>query len=305
MVVGIGETVLDIIFKNDQPQAAVPGGSTFNAVISLGRVGMPCCIVTEVGDDHVGEITCQYLRDNGVSDIYVNRPKGVKSHLSLAFLDGDNNAQYQFYKDHANVSVCALQPSFTPHDIVLFGSFFSINPIIRNEIKALLLKAKEAGAFRYYDINFRASHIADIPMVMENIKENYSLSSVVRGSLEDFTYLYNCDDVDAIYEKFIRPYCPCFICTDGSRPIQVRTPQLSLQFPTVDISTVSTIGAGDNFNAGFLYSLSRNGISFDLSTISPSDWQTIINVAQAFSADVCQQMGNSVSEIIVDKYKMN
>ena len=36
-VIGLGETVLDIIFKDDQPVAAVPGGSTFNCLISLGR----------------------------------------------------------------------------------------------------------------------------------------------------------------------------------------------------------------------------------------------------------------------------
>ena len=40
-VIGIGETVLDIIFKNNQPQRAVPGGSAFNAIISLGRAGVP------------------------------------------------------------------------------------------------------------------------------------------------------------------------------------------------------------------------------------------------------------------------
>ncbi len=29
-VIGIGETVLDIIFKNNQPDTAAPGGSTLN-----------------------------------------------------------------------------------------------------------------------------------------------------------------------------------------------------------------------------------------------------------------------------------
>ncbi len=29
-VIGIGETVLDIIFKNNQPDTAAPGGSTFH-----------------------------------------------------------------------------------------------------------------------------------------------------------------------------------------------------------------------------------------------------------------------------------
>lgn len=62
-IIGIGETVLDVIFKNDQPQSATPGGSTFNSMISLGRVvrkafpseaAVKVLMVTEVGDDHIG-----------------------------------------------------------------------------------------------------------------------------------------------------------------------------------------------------------------------------------------------------------
>ena len=50
-VIGIGETILDIIFKNEQPTAAVPGGSTFNGIISLGRLGLPVTMITETGND--------------------------------------------------------------------------------------------------------------------------------------------------------------------------------------------------------------------------------------------------------------
>ena len=32
-VIGIGETILDIIFRGDQPSAAVPGGSVFNGIV--------------------------------------------------------------------------------------------------------------------------------------------------------------------------------------------------------------------------------------------------------------------------------
>ena len=34
-VIGIGETILDIIFRGDQPSAAVPGGSVFNGIAVL------------------------------------------------------------------------------------------------------------------------------------------------------------------------------------------------------------------------------------------------------------------------------
>lgn len=293
-IIGIGETVMDIIFKNDQPQQAVPGGSTFNAIISLGRTGMPCAIVTEAGDDHVGDITCKYLEDNGVSTQYVTRRKGVKSHLSLAFLDDKNDAQYTFYKDHEGVDVEGKMPDVASLDAMLFGSFFAINPVIRTKVKAMLQTAHDAGATLYYDINFRASHIKDIPDTLENIRENMSLSSVVRGSLEDFTILFNESDVDVIYENHIRPYCECFICTNAGEPIQLRTPLLRASFPAHKIQTVSTVGAGDNFNAGFLFALMNNG-NRPLASLSLDEWSELIKTGQRFSADVCQSYQNSIS----------
>ena len=72
-VIGIGETVLDILFKNDQPQKAVPGGSTYNSIVSLGRAGVPCAMVTDVGGDHIGDMICRFLEENGVSAAYVCR----------------------------------------------------------------------------------------------------------------------------------------------------------------------------------------------------------------------------------------
>ena len=92
-VIGIGETVLDILFKNDQPQKAVPGGSTFNSIVSLGRAGVDCAMVTEVGGDHVGDIICNFLVDNGVSAEYVCRHEQNKSHITLAF---GNNISDEF-----------------------------------------------------------------------------------------------------------------------------------------------------------------------------------------------------------------
>ena len=119
-VIGIGETVLDILFKNDQVQKAVPGGSTFNSMVSLGRAGVPCSMVTDVGGDHVGDLICRYLLDNGVSSEYVCRHEHIKSHITLAFLNEHNDAQYVFYKDHASVWLDGKLPEIGKDDVVLF-----------------------------------------------------------------------------------------------------------------------------------------------------------------------------------------
>ena len=54
-VIGIGETVLDIIFKNDMPVNAVPGGSVFNGLISLARSGISTTFISETGNDRIGD----------------------------------------------------------------------------------------------------------------------------------------------------------------------------------------------------------------------------------------------------------
>lgn len=302
-VIGIGETVFDIIFRNDQPTAGVPGGSTFNAMISLGRTlgvqcpNVPLIMVTETGSDHIGDIIVNFMSENHVSTEAVTRNPG-QSHISLAFLNENNDAQYAFYKDHANAKLHKeqiLNIKYYHSDIVLFGSFFAINPVIRKYTKEMLTAASEAGALLYYDINFRASHIKDIPDTLGNIQENCRLSSVVRGSAEDFGYLFGTTSPEEIYEKHIKEFCPYFICTDGGRPAWVFTPNFTLQIPVAPIQTISTIGAGDNFNAGFLYALVSHKLQkTNLPTLSKEDWQKIVGIGQQFSAAVCQSINNYV-----------
>jgi len=287
-VIGIGETVFDILFKDDQPQKAVPGGSTFNSIISLGRAGVPCAMVTEVGGDHVGNIICRFLQDNGVSSEYVCRHEQVKSHISLAFLDEHNDAQYVFYKDHASVSLDGKLPELCKDDVVLFGSFFAVNPVIRPVVGGLLHAAREAGAWLYYDVNFRKNHIADLPDVMGHIEENMSLADVVRGSMEDFNYLYGLQDGEAIYDR-VRLLCSTLILTDGARSIRVYTPEGCETYPVQKIETVSTVGAGDNFNAGYIYALMQGS----------HDQASRIAMAQRWSQDVCQQISNNISDTLV------
>lgn len=289
-VIGIGETVLDILFKNDQPQKAVPGGSTFNSIVSLGRAGVPCVMITQTGSDHIGDIICEFLRKNGVSDEFVCRKPNTKSHITLAFLNENNDAQYEFYKDHKRDLLDIQLPQITAGDVVLFGSFFAINPVIRPVTRKLLTEAHEAGAWLYYDVNFRKNHIAELPELRPNIEENMRLASVVRGSMEDFDYLFGLQDADAIYER-VRPLCQTLILTDGARTIRVYSPEGCETYPVAKIDTVSTVGAGDNFNAGYIYAKLR-GID---------DQQSRIAMAQRWSQDVCQQLGNNISDALVNQ----
>lgn len=298
MIIGLGETVYDIIFKDNQPVRAVPGGSAFNAMISLGRSNADCMMVTETGDDHIGNMIVQFLKDNNVKTHYVYQHPNTKSHISLAFLNEQNDAQYLFYKDHKALQMPDRMPEIKEGDIVLFGSYFAINPVIRTYVRHFLTTAKEKGAILYYDINFRASHKDEIPELIDNIEENMRLATVLRGSAEDFSILYGTTTGTEAYNR-VKALCSSFIYTDAANPIQVFTPDGKSSFPIEPIKTVSTIGAGDNFNAGFCYALQKEMqvLSNHTWKLSNHTWKLCIEEGKRFSAEVCQSLDNYIKKV--------
>ena len=146
----------------------------------------------------------------------------------------------------------------------MFGSFYAVNPVIRPQVFSFLEYAHNHGAILYYDVNFRSSHRNEVMKVTPNILENLELADIVRGSQEDFEVMFNKKDAETVYRAQISFYCKNFIYTQGGSPIEMRSAGgLSKQYPVAQTETVSTIGAGDNFNAGFIYGLVKYGITRD------------------------------------------
>lgn len=311
-VIGIGETVLDILFRNEQPVAALPGGSVFNALISLGRCGIPATMISEAGDDRLGTMTVRFLQENGVGAECVQVYPGARSALSLAFLNEQNDAEYLFYKDHPHDRLDFglrgdKMPAIEADDILLFGSFYAVNPVIREQVKSLLERAREVGAIIYYDVNFRPSHRGDIMRITPNLMENFEYSDIVRGSTDDFMTLYGKDDAEEVFRANVSFYCDRLIVTDGAKPVRLLTKDgLRHDYPVTSAEApVSTVGAGDSFNAGFLFALLQQGITREmiLRGLSESQWDLLISTGQQFAAESCRDIYNYVSKDFGDKRK--
>ncbi len=302
-VIGIGETVFDIIFKNGQPVKAVPGGSVFNSIISLGRMGLDASFISEVGDDKVGNIILSHLRDSGVDASSVCCSTGGKSPLALAFLNENNDAEYLFYKDYPNNRLEVEFPDIKPGDIVLYGSYFVLNPVLRAKTKAFLEYAHEQGALLFYDINFRQNHVAERIKLAEALIENLELADIVRGSADDFTHLYEMTDAEKIYKEKIKFYCPHFIFTSGGGNVRLFTKECASVYPIKKVEVVSTVGAGDNFNAGVVYGLLRAGIGREeLPAMSQQQWDSVISCGLDFSAHACTLLENYVDKEWATEY---
>ena len=297
-VIGIGETVYDIIFDVDQkPRSAQAGGSVFNALVSLTRSGVKTMFISELGNDQVGQIIRNFMHDNGIDDAAVCTFPDGKTPVSLAFLDAESNAHYTFYKDYPAQRLQVELPTMNADDIFLMGSYFVVNPVLRSRTSEIIAEARKHNMLIYYDINFRANHVDEREEVLPSIIENFLAADIVKGSDEDFRLLFGSSDWQKIYRERIRPFCPICICTQGANGVDLLLPDNQFHIDTQQITPVSTVGAGDSFNAGFIYGLIKN--NFTRESLQRSDYQTIIESIKSgvdFSAEVCMSLENYISK---------
>lgn len=302
-IIGIGETIMDIIFQNGQPSAAVPGGSVFNSLISLGRLGQNATFISETGNDRVGKIVLDFLADNGVNNENVCVYYDGRTPISLAWLNDNNDAEYEFYKDYPKARLDVIWPKIEKDDIVMMGSYFVLNPSLRPKVNEFLEYVREHEAIVYYDFNFRSSHKEEAIKLYPDILANMEYSDIVRGSTEDILYMFGNNNPEEVYAKDIEYYCKNMICTNGGDNVKLITPSLRKEYAVSKINTVSTIGAGDNFNAGIVFGLMKEDISKgDIPFLDENDWDKIIKCGLDFSSEVCKSINNSISKEFAHNY---
>lgn len=293
-VYALGETVLDMVSDGGFTLRAVPGGSVLNASVSLGRMGVEIHLISEFGGDKAGNLIDEFLKNNGVcSDFCIRHPEN-KTSLALAFLDKEMNASYSFYHDSPeNIGETSI-PDFKNEDILLFGSFYAVKPERRNFLLQILQRAAEAESLIYYDLNIRKAHADQFELLMTSFLDNISATSIAKGSDEDFMNLFGLSDPDKIYKK-VSLYCENLIITSGSKPVRVFTPKYNCTYIVPEITPVSTIGAGDNFNAGIIYGLVTSGINKkNIAEMTIADLDRIIACGMAFASETCLSAENYI-----------
>jgi fructokinase len=295
-VFAIGETFYDITFQEKMPISANPGGAMLNTAVSLARCRADVTLISEFSTDHLGDMIYDFLKLNEVNTENIYRYEQEKTSLALAFLNQRNDAEYVFYELFPNERLQIATPVFIKGDIVLFGSLMAVSEQVREKLLDILKSAKDAGAIILYDPNLRELLPDRIESVRNMIQKNISIAHLVRGSHRDFEIAFGREDVDEVYEQVRECGCNCLIYTKDDRGIWLRTSEYQTYYAIPPVKVVSTVGAGDNFNAGMIYSmLELNDDNFFAQWNDKRIWNYIITTAISFATHVCTHTENYVS----------
>lgn len=299
-IVTLGEAILDLVFKGGRPVRAVPGGSMLNTAVSLGRLGLPVSLVSEVGRDPVGGFILGFLEANGVDTSYVGLAGDGKTPLALAFLDARGKAGYDFYRLPPARRLCGPAPDFKAGDLVLFGSHFSLDRAVRRTLAPMIESARRAGAIVIYDPNLRRRAAGLGALVERNLR----LADIVKGSDDDFLALFGTADPDAVFERLRRRGVGRLVMTRGPRTVFLRTDSCRRAYAVKKVRVRSTIGAGDNFSAGLLSGLLALGATrASLGRMDDAAWDAVVERGILFARDVCRSYGNFISAALASRLR--
>jgi fructokinase len=177
-----------------------------------------------------------------------------------------------------------------------------LNPGIRPRVKELLEKARRAGVTMVYDPNFRSTHLKKREELLSVIRENMEYATIVRASDDDLVNLFRVDNPDQAWQH-VRPHSSILIYT-ATDVVHLRSETVRVSVKVDPIQPVSTIGAGDTFNAGILYGLSRNDYGRDqILDLGQTSWEVLIRGAIRFSREVCLSYDNYLPRDIAEKVK--
>ncbi len=295
IVYTIGESLVDVIYQDSKVVAKKPGGSMLNASVSLGRLRQNVAFISELGNDVNGDFVAAFLKENFVDLQYLCRFQTGKTAMAKAVLDKNNNASYTFQKDYPQERLMIKLPRFKPDDYLLFGSIYALENQIWPVLNKILKSIRSAESLIFYDPNIRKTNLKEEGK--DKVRRNMSIADIIRCSDEDMKNIFGarsfaeaCTHVPEIHSKV-------FIYTQAQNSVCLKASDFWGEFKVPGVEVVSSIGAGDNFNAGLIYGLLLNHVNkSNLFSVSDEKWTQIIELAIRFSENVCQSYDNYISE---------
>ena len=127
------------------------------------------------------------------------------------------------------------------------------------------------------------------------IMENFAHADIIKGSDEDFTHILCVHSATETWLA-VQNMCDMLVYTANKDDVKLCRSDVYDSYPIPPITPISTIGAGDTFNAGLIYGLTTHHLNKDeLKYLNCEQRDTLIGYAIRFAGHVCMSYDNYIS----------
>lgn len=244
----MGEALVDVIRRPDEPDDPRVGGSPFNVAVGLSRLEIPVDLYTRIGVDPHGEMLARHLVANGVG-LVEGSLTSERTSTAVARIGPDGAATYDFDVTWSLSRVPRRSPA-----LVHTGSIGAVVEPGASVVSEALGALREDATVSY-DPNVRPRFMAERGAACARVEELVALADVVKASDEDAAWLYPGVAVEDVARDWLQRGPAVVVMTRGGTGAHAATADAAVDLPAPSAAVVDTIGAGDSFMAGLLAAL--------------------------------------------------
>jgi len=257
-IVCFGEILWDQFEK-----LSLPGGAPMNVALNLKQLGLDSQMISKLGDDRPGKELLAYLKNRGVNIDLVAIDPDLPTGKVIVNDKDIQNVHYDIVApvawDHIQWSA-EMQEQVDNADAFVFGSLAARDPISCQTLRKLL----QTSTLKIFDINLRAPHYN-----MEELEELLVHTDILKVNEEELEILADhhefSEELSIACEKLEEAYDLKMICvTRGSKGAVLYYDEEFYKHKGFSVEVKDTVGSGDAFLAGFVYSYLNDGQPEDM-----------------------------------------
>ncbi len=261
-VLAFGEALFDII-----KGSAHLGGAPLNIAAHLAKLGAKPTVITAIGKDELGKVLLTRTEKMGIDTSYILVDKKRPTGTVTVKLEDEGIPIFTINEEVAWDAITLDEEKFKAlagkeWDAFYFGTLAQRSEENRKTLKRLLSEIKTNNFF--YDVNLRVgfytkrwilSSLEHCTILKMNEEEAATISDFLFG------IVHSCDALCRLLTEEY-PKISLICITQGPKGAVAYNKGVYEEIKITPIEVADTVGAGDAFSAGFLYTyLSGYGVS--------------------------------------------
>jgi len=265
----------------------VTGGSAANTIVGLAQLGIATGMLCKVGKDDAGTFYRKSMKSLSIdtSSFKYSSEQPTGECLSLITPDSQRTMRTDLGAAATLTPQEICNQDFANYTHVHLEGYLLFN---RELMLHILKTAKQANC--QISLDLAAPEVVAASMdILPQILTDY-IHTVFAN--EDEAHLFAaCNDDSSALTKLSK-YCQIAVVKLGKNGSMLKSNGQYVRISAPKVTAIDTTGAGDLWAAGFLYGQLKN-----------QNIQTSANIASAIAAEVVQQVGASIPNLIWKKLK--
>jgi sugar/nucleoside kinase (ribokinase family) len=262
IVVAIGDINVDIsMIGSSDPEmgrevlvdkmVVSPAGSTGYFAFGIAKLGDECRFVGRLGGDYFGKLILEKMRSFGISTTYVKIDPDVSTGITVSIVSKSG--------ERSLISYLGSTETLNAGDIderALMGArhlHIGALPLLKSlqpTVPELFMKAHKSGITTSLDTGWD-------PTGRWDVEEALQWVDIFLPNEEEALAMTGEKSISRASAKLLAKGPSAIVIKRGAQGSTVATRERNFDVPTFRVNPVDTTGAGDAFNAGFIFSFLR------------------------------------------------